>query len=158
MPQKSGGGALAPSHIRARGEVGYRKPPKSAQFKTGQSGNPSGRRKGVRNFETDLQETLRSLVEVWKAGGVRRITTQEASLQMLAEKVMIGDQRAIEHLIGLILRCKEKIGEAPVIAVNGNDRAILDEYYADRKAPRGQEVSRYPAPPNLPRLMRSLSE
>jgi hypothetical protein len=68
------------------------------------------------------------------AGGVRRITTQEALLQILAEKALNGDQRASEHLIGRKLRCKVEKGGAPVIAVDSNDRAILDEYYVDRKA------------------------
>ena len=29
------------------GEVGYKKPPKHSQFKKGQSGNPSGRKKKI---------------------------------------------------------------------------------------------------------------
>ena len=36
-------------------EVGYGRPPKDSQFRPGQSGNPAGRRKGVRNLMTDVK-------------------------------------------------------------------------------------------------------
>src|SRR6476660_2424201 len=94
---------LNPSSARKGTERNYRKPPKASQFKPGQSGNPKGRPKVVRNFETDLDEALRALVEVKTNGGIRRITMQKALLQTLAEKARDGDLRAI-HLSSLILR------------------------------------------------------
>ena len=122
------------SNTPRRAERNYRKPPKASQFKPGQSGNPKGRPKGVRNFRTDLDETLRALVEVKTNRGVRRITTQEAFLQALAEKARDGDLRAIQHLISLILRLTDNRSEAPATELDSNDRAILDEYYEERKA------------------------
>jgi hypothetical protein len=81
-----------------------------------------------------LDETLRALVEVKTNRGVRRITTQEAFLQALAEKARDGDLRAIQHLISLILRLTDNRSEAPATELDSNDRAILDEYYEERKA------------------------
>jgi len=124
---------LNPSSARKGTERNYRKPPKASQFKPGQSGNPKGRPKGVRNFETDLDEALRALVEVKTNGGVRRITMQKALLQTLAEKARDGDLRAIQHLTSLILRMDNR-SEAPATVLESNDRAILDEYYEERKA------------------------
>ena len=112
----------------------YRNPPKASQFKPGQSGNPKGRPKGVRNFETDLRETLETLVQVTGARGVRKITTQKAFLQALAEKARDGDLRAIQHLSTLILRLTDNGSEAPAVVLDSTDRAILDEYYEERKA------------------------
>jgi len=124
---------LNPSSARKGTERNYRKPPKASQFKPGQSGNPKGRPKGVRNFETDLDEALRALGEVKTNGGVRRITMQKALLQTLAEKARDGDLRAI-HLSSLILRLMDSRSEAPATVLESNDRAILDEYYEERKA------------------------
>ena len=122
---------LNPSNTRKRRQPAFGQPPKSTRFKPGQSGNPKGRPKGVRNFETELHEALQATVEVRRAGGVRRITTQKALLQSLVEQALHGDPR---HLISLILRYRESTGGAPRTAMDSDDRAILDEYYKDRKA------------------------
>jgi hypothetical protein len=84
---------LNPSSAR-KYKPNYRKPPEDKQYKPGQSGNPTGRPKGVRNLKTDLLEELRTLVEVRTNGGVRRITTQKAILRALVEKARDGDVRA----------------------------------------------------------------
>ena len=137
---------LNPSSARKGTERNYRKPPKASQFKPGQSGNPKGRPKGVRNFKTDLDEALRALVEVKTNGGVRRITMQKALLQTLAEKARDGDLRAIQHLTSLILRMDNR-SEAPATVLESNDRAILDEYYEERKALEAGRATSLPAEP-----------
>jgi Family of unknown function (DUF5681) len=125
---------LNPSSTR-KYKPNYRKPPKDKQYKPGQSGNPTGRPKGVRNLKTDLLEELRTLVEVPTTGGVRRITTQKAILRALVEKARDGDVRAIQHLTSLIDRLfDDDRSEAPATVLESNDRAILDEYYEERKA------------------------
>jgi hypothetical protein len=45
-------------------DVGYRKPPKSSRFRAGSSGNPSGKKKGTRNFATEIREELAVEVDV----------------------------------------------------------------------------------------------
>jgi uncharacterized protein DUF5681 len=126
---------------RKRAAVGYRKPPKRTQFKPGQSGNPNGRPKGVRNFETDLDETLRELVDVNKGGVFRRVTNQKAMLSNLLQKALDGDLRASDQLIKAILRCRDKPGEvAAAMVLEDNDRAILDDYYNERRAREGDNA------------------
>jgi hypothetical protein len=82
-------------------EVGYGKPPKNNQFKKGQSGNPKGRPKGVRNFKTEVEDILRSKVRVTEAGKPKSIGTVKAALIRLKEKALKGDPRVLERLIGL---------------------------------------------------------
>ena len=81
-------------------EAGYGKPPKSGRFKKGQSGNPKGRPKGVKNFQTELCSVLRSKVTVTVAGKSKPVGTVEAALMRLREKALKGDQRALEILLG----------------------------------------------------------
>ena len=45
-------------------KVGYGKPPKHSQFRAGQSGNPAGRRKGMRNLIIDVRRTFRVPMKV----------------------------------------------------------------------------------------------
>src|SRR5215472_5558815 len=130
------------TNTRKRAEASYGKPPKRTQFKPGQSGNPKGRPKGVKNFETDLQETLRATVEIKNANGTRTMTTVQAALQTLAEKAVAGDTRASQQLFNLILRSpRDNKSEAPAILLDNDDRAILDEYYYDRRAREAEQAA-----------------
>jgi Family of unknown function (DUF5681) len=82
-------------------KVGYSSPPRHGQWERGQSGNPTGRPKGARNFKTDVQATLRAPVTVAREGKPRKISTQEAMLLRLREKALHGDVRAIDKLVQL---------------------------------------------------------
>jgi Family of unknown function (DUF5681) len=79
-------------------EVGYGKPPTHSQFRPGQSGNPAGRRKGVRNLKTDVMRMLRTPVKVTEGGRTRTRSTQEGALMVLREKALRADARARSSL------------------------------------------------------------
>jgi hypothetical protein len=80
-------------------EVGYGKPPENGRFKKGQSGNPKGRPKGVRNFQTEVEDILRSKVTVTVAGKPKSVGTVTAAFMRLKEKALKGDLRALESLL-----------------------------------------------------------
>lgn len=112
-------------------EIGYRKPPKHARFKPGQSGNPKGRPKGGRNFKTDLMATLKAPVRVTKDGKPKTLSTQEAILYRLREKALKGEARAIDRLVALALAHNNE--ELPAEAsqeVSAADAAMLEVYHA----------------------------
>ena len=113
--------------------VGYRKPPIHSQFRPGQSGNPKGRPKGVRNLVTDVKRTLMATVKVREAGRVRRRTTQESALLLLREKALQGDARALDRLLELAMRFNNEPAESPARqVVSADDRAIINAYLARR--------------------------
>ena len=82
-------------------EIGYGKPPVKTRFKPGQSGNPRGRPKGVRNFATDVKATLTAPVKVTRDGKPRKVSTQPAMLLRAREQALGGEARALDRMIQL---------------------------------------------------------
>ena len=82
-------------------EIGYRKPPKHSQFRPGHSGNPVGRRQGLRNLVTDVRSTLGTPVKIKEGGRTRTRSTQEGVLMVLREKALRGDARALDRFFEL---------------------------------------------------------
>jgi len=89
------------SNRKVSHEKGYGRPPKSGQFKKGQSGNPKGRPKGSINLAT---LTLREARERIRISGPkpRTITKQEAMLKQLTNQAAQGNLRAMRELIPLL--------------------------------------------------------
>jgi Family of unknown function (DUF5681) len=81
--------------------VGKGKPPRRTRFRKGQSGNPTGRRKGSVNMATLLERALNERVAVTENGKRKTITKLEAMLKQLANKAASGDTRVIRLLMPL---------------------------------------------------------
>jgi Family of unknown function (DUF5681) len=82
-------------------EVGHGKPPKSTQFKKGQSGNPKGRPKGSKNFATVYHKVGREFVTVKENGRTRRLTKQEAIARRFTNAALTGPDRAIRDYVNI---------------------------------------------------------
>jgi hypothetical protein len=110
-------------------EVGYGKPPKHSRFKPGQSGNSKGRPKGVRNFKTDVQTTLKAPVKVTRGGKPRNVSTQEAALLRLREKALGGDPRALDRLLAFAqIYNNEELTAAA--GLSADDASVLEIFKA----------------------------
>jgi Family of unknown function (DUF5681) len=84
--------------------IGFGRPPIETQFRKGQSGNPSGRPKGARNFKTDLREELAEPVSVRVDGRSQTISSQRAAVKQLRATALRGGARALDRLLALAER------------------------------------------------------
>lgn len=128
------GCSVKPDH-KVDYEVGRGKPPKHSQFKPGQSGNPAGRRKGLRNLKTDVKKILAMVVKIKEGGRTRNRSTQEAALGLLRQKVFQGDQRALDRFLELAARFNAEPMESEAApSLEADDKAILAAYVAEASA------------------------
>jgi hypothetical protein len=82
--------------------VGYRRPPLHSRFQPGQSGNPSGNKRGVRSLKQDLQQELIETVTVRENGKQLKLSKQQLVVKALVSKAAKGDTRAIAKLIDVV--------------------------------------------------------
>ena len=109
--------------------VGYKKPPKSGQFKSGQSGNPRGRPRGTKNLATDLQEELSSKIIVREGNQERTVSKQRALIKSLSSKALSGDVRAINTLVRMIERTlPDEPPEIDNTPISSEDEALLQAF------------------------------
>jgi hypothetical protein len=119
-------------------EVGYKKPPRHSRFQPGQSGNPRGRQKGVRNLAIDVKRTLGVPVRLNHQGKARRVSSQEAALLRLREKALMGDARSLAQFLELAKIFNNSSAAAAVggEALAAEDQAILDAFAEDIRSQR----------------------
>lgn len=88
-------------------EKGYGKPPKATQFKKGQSGNPSGKKKHKNNFKSldrTLRDTLLQEVTIQINGKPRKMLRLEAIVAKQYVLAMEGNVQSAKFLVGLAER------------------------------------------------------
>ncbi|HXQ11315.1 MAG TPA: DUF5681 domain-containing protein [Caulobacteraceae bacterium] len=82
-------------------KVGYAKPPLHSRFQKGQSGNPAGRKKGVRSLNQAVHDALNKKVTVTENGRRRRITKLDAALTLAFNKAAQGEPKSIKLMCDL---------------------------------------------------------
>jgi hypothetical protein len=88
-------------------DVGYGKPPRATRFTKGQSGNPSGRRRGRRR-EAPYEAVLGQMVTIREGGVERRVAADEAFLLQLTKRGLEGDGAAGRATLAVIEENKER--------------------------------------------------
>jgi hypothetical protein len=92
-------------------EIGYRKPPKSGQFKKGVSGNPSGRPKKPSDFASELARELNSKLVINENGQRKVIKKSEGVAKQLVNKAISGNLPAVRLVISVDRETQERAAE-----------------------------------------------
>ncbi len=126
---------------KKRYEVGYGKPPKSGQFRKGQSGNPKGRPKGSRDYYSIARGVLNSRMRVKIEGKVRWVSTMEAGLLRLREKAVHGDLRSLQLILemGRELQARDDSKPPSETISRAEDDIIRDYIERNLKKDEGDE-------------------
>jgi hypothetical protein len=115
--------------------VGHGKPPQQHQFRPGQSGNPNGRPKGVRNFKTDFRDELNETISLREDGRDIAISKQRALIKRLVALAIGGDARAMNSVLAFCARAfgdeTDDEQQAP------EDREIVNAFARGRAKRRG---------------------
>ncbi len=106
--------------------VGYGKPPKAHQFKSGKSGNPKGRPKGAKSRETILHELLNSKITIRRDGKARKITVLEGIFHRVVEDSLKGNIKSAAFLLNQ-LAAIASTGSAET-ELSGDEKTVLDAY------------------------------
>ena len=83
-------------------QVGYGKPPRHTRFAKGQSGNPRGRPRGAKSFNTLLSDKQNEPVTVAENGGRRKLSKRRAIITQLVNRSVKADLRAIKMLFDIV--------------------------------------------------------
>ena len=136
-------------------EVGFGKPPRSSQFKPGQSGNAAGRPRGAKNFATALEQELKSRVLVTENGRRKRISKREVIAKHLVNKAAGGDLKAIPLLLNET-RARENEGADTgpnQVFDSPEDRTVLENMIARIRSSSPEHT---PSPTVAPQTARKM--
>ncbi len=95
-------------------KVGKGKPPAHSQFKPGQSGNPSGKKKGTLSLKAALEHTLQRPINYRENGEPKTMTALEAQISQLSTLALKGNLKAIAMVLSLAERLLDVDPEAAV--------------------------------------------
>lgn len=137
-------------------EVGYGRPPKVAQFKPGQSGNPKGRKRRHKSVAQQMQDELNRRVTITEGGQAKRYSVQQVMLRSIATKAAKGDLRAATFVMNLV--ASESAAHSETIdqtTLTAEDQRLFEQMMSEltsSSAPEceGSDSPRNEAPPSEP--------
>jgi hypothetical protein len=110
--------------------VGYGRPPRQHRFKSGQSGNPRGRPKGVRSEADILNALLNKKITIQERGRPRQISVLDAIYHRIAQNGLKGgDTKSATFLLNRMAAVAQRSGDQST-EMNEDDRAVLESFVA----------------------------
>jgi hypothetical protein len=107
-------------------QVGYGRPPKRAQFKPGQSGNPKGRPKGAKNEATIWRSVFNKKVAIREGGRQRKVSLLEAMILKLVEDALKGNPKTAAFVLN---RYRLAEGDTPATEeADQDDREVFEAF------------------------------
>ena len=100
--------------------VGKGRPPTGTRWKPGQSGNPKGRPKGVKNMTTYFHEALSRKIDVKVGGKIRRMSVREGIAMNATNLALKGDVTILPLVLAIEL-------EVRIILYRKNIQAITED-------------------------------
>jgi hypothetical protein len=113
-------------------KVGYRKPPRSTQFRKGRSGNPKGRPKGARNLKTIVLDELQERIALVENGRRKTVTKQQALIKRLMAESLQGDNKARALILNLAMQFGQEAEETAERPADRDEDAKIIQRFADR--------------------------
>jgi Family of unknown function (DUF5681) len=113
-------------------DVGYRKPPRTNQFRPGKSGNPRGRPKGTKNLGKVLQDALQRRVTIKENGRERKMRAQDVIISGLVNDAARRDPSAVRLIFALIDRYAAGDEREADLVFDHEDQEIIESYLARR--------------------------
>lgn len=109
-------------------EVGYGRPPKSTQFKPGQSGNPKGRKRKPKSVQAQMQAVLSRKVPINEGGISKQLPLQQVILRNLASKAAKGDLNATKFVFSLLHSPEHAVTDTiDETGLSSDDQAMFHE-------------------------------
>jgi hypothetical protein len=111
-------------------DIGFGRPPKETQFKSGQSGNPRGRPRGEKNTATLFNDVLNEKVVITEKGARKAINKRKAVFKQLVNKAAGGDLKSISLVLAEIRLLESRLETAAQSAVarfEEEDLKVIEE-------------------------------
>jgi hypothetical protein len=122
-------------------EIGFGKPPRSTQFKKGQSGNRHGRPPGTKNMNTLLSQELKEHLVVTENGRRKKISKMRVAIKNLVNKGLT-DRRFMTLLLDAIRLMEvrnETASAGPAPPLEEADRKIVENFLKRSKGDEPDE-------------------